>query len=79
VGCGGVTRRSAGPTVLLSRSGQPGGNGIVLDVMLDALKFIGIANRMIVALVLPKRLTCPMQDQVRTSDSPQPTGQYHLF
>jgi hypothetical protein len=53
--------------IALSRFAQPGGNGIVLDVMLDALKFIGIANRMIVALVLPKRLACPMQEQVRTS------------
>jgi hypothetical protein len=46
---------------------QTSNNGIVLDVISNALKFLAVTNQMIVALILPKWLARPLQDQVRTS------------
>ena len=54
----------AGPRVLLRGVCQSRPHRIVLDVPLNAAKFLAVAHQVIVALVLPERLSGAMQQQV---------------
>ena len=54
----------AGPRVLLGSCGETGCDRVALNVPLDAPELIAVADQMVIALVLPKRLAGPMEQKV---------------